>query len=100
MSSVNILQTVTDRQTLPLPTLKIAAYIHLTLKYFKGQGQGRAHFDSEYRADGGRWCKHCYYKKIENCMRPFHWHIYVLTMSQSKGKSHAISTEYIATDDR
>ena len=32
-------------------------YLHFTLVHFKGQGQGHAHFDNEYRRHSDRWDK-------------------------------------------
>ena len=60
ISSVHILQTVTDRATLQLPThIKSyvafqVAYLHLTFAHSIGQGHGHAHFDCEYLTNYSR----------------------------------------------
>ena len=34
-------------------------YLHFTLAHFKGQGQGHAQFDNEYRRHSDIWDKNC-----------------------------------------
>ena len=50
---------------------------HMTLAHSKGQGQGHAHFDSEYLVIGNRYCKHNYCQYMEGYVWPLDCHIYI-----------------------
>ena len=43
-------------------------YLHLTMDWCKGQGQGHVQFHCQYLANSDRYCKHCYCQKIESHM--------------------------------
>ena len=51
------------------------AYLHLTLSHSIGYGQGHAHLDSEYLANGDILGEHPYLKYA--VILGFHWHIYI-----------------------
>ena len=58
--TVNISQTVTDRANIAIATNKkshtafLLEHLYMTLAHSKGQGQGYAHFDCGYLANGNR----------------------------------------------
>ena len=58
ISTMNILELVTDRIKIPLPwNRKLCmgfqlAYLHLTMAKSKGLNQGHAYFDNQYLTDG------------------------------------------------
>ena len=64
ISTENILEIVTDRKALLLPSNRKSyigvrlAYSHLTLTHFKDADQGHAYFTSEYQENGERYNKH------------------------------------------
>ena len=67
ISSMNILETVTDEIKLLMPSNSKSCVgfwltdLHLTVAHSKGQGQGNAPFDNEYPWNGNRYGKNHYF---------------------------------------
>ena len=44
-----------------------------------GEAQGHAQFECEYHVNGDRYGKHSYCHQIESGIRPFYWHIDIVS---------------------